>query len=117
MTLWRPLGWCRHERLYNIDMLNVRSEGDTVLLPVKVVPGASRTRFLGEWNGRAKVAVAAPAEKGKANEALRTFLAKLLGVRKNDVTVVSGATVSVKTIRIERVTTDTVRAVFESDRS
>ncbi len=98
-------------------MLNIRSEGNAVLLPVKVVPGASRARFLGEWDGRVKLAVAAPAEKGKANEALRTFLAKLLGVRKSDVTIVSGATASVKTIRIERVTTDTVRAVFQPGRS
>lgn len=98
-------------------MVNIRSEGNAVLLPVKVVAGASRTRFLGEWDGRAKLAVAAPAEKGKANEALRTFLAKLLGVRKSDVTVVAGATASAKTIRIERVTTDTVRAVFQPGRS
>jgi len=103
--------------VYNIDMLNIRSEGNAVLLPVKVVPGASRTRFVGEWDGRAKLAVAAPAEKGKANEALRTFLAKLLGVRKSDVTVVSGVTVSAKTIRIERVTTAAVRAVFQTGRS
>ena len=98
-------------------MLNIRSEGNAVLLPVKVVAGASRTRFLGEWDGRAKLAVAAPAEKGKANEALRAFLAKLLGVRKGDVTITSGATASTKTIRIERVTTDAVRAVFQPGRS
>ena len=98
-------------------MLIIRSEGNAVLLPVKVVPGASRTRFLGEWDGRAKVAVAAPAEKGKANEALRTFLAKLLGVHKGDVAIVAGSAASAKTIRIERVTTDTVRAVLQPGRS
>ncbi len=98
-------------------MLNVTSEGNAVLLPVKVVPGASRTRFLGEWDGRAKIAVALPAEKGKANNALRTFLAELLAVRKGDVTLVAGRNSSMKTIRIERITADTVRAGLQAGRS
>ena len=88
-----------------------------MILPVKVVPGASRSRFVGEWDRRAKIAVAAPAEKGKANNALRAFLAELLAVRKSDVTIVAGHSSSVKKIRIERITADTVRAALESGRS
>ena len=88
-------------------------EGEAVLLPVKVVPGASRTRFLGEQGGRARVGVAAPAEKGKANAALVAFLAKLLAVRKRDVTVVAGLTFPLKTIRIEGITVDAVRAALQ----
>jgi len=94
-------------------VLQLTLEGSAVLLPVKVVPGASRTRFLGEWEGRARIAVAAAPEKGKANAALATFLAKLLSVRKRDVTVVAGLTFPLKTIRIERVTVDAVRAALQ----
>jgi hypothetical protein len=93
---------------YNIDMLNVTTVRNGVLLPVKVVPGASRTAVLGEWNGRVKVAIAAPPEKGKANKALARFLAQLLKVRQRDVTVAAGHASPIKIVRIEGVTRDTV---------
>ena len=102
---------------YNIDMLDLTTEKNAVLLPVKVVPGASRTRFLGELDGRARISLAAPPQKGKANQALVAFLAKLLGVRKRDVTVATGHKSPVKTVRIERVTSDTVRAALQPGRS
>jgi len=86
-----------------------------VLLPVKVVPGASRTRFMGEWEGRAKIAVAAPAEGGKANKALIAFLAKRLGVRKNTIALKSGTTSPLKTIRIDRGQAEQVRAALGLD--
>lgn len=82
------------------------------MLQVKIVPGASRTRYLGEWEGRARFAVAAAPEKGKANTALVDFVAKLLAVRKRDVTVVAGHGTPLKTIRIEQVTIDAVRAAL-----
>ncbi len=98
-------------------MLTVTTEENAVLLPVKIVPGASRTRYLGEWDGRARIAVAAPPEKGKANKALVTFLADLFALRKSDVTVIAGHTSSRKTIRIERATADVVRAALQPGRS
>lgn len=98
-------------------MLDVRVEEGAVLLSVKVVPGASRTRYLGAWQRHARIAVAAPAEKGKANKALIAFLAKLFRVRRADVTVAAGLTSAVKTIRIERVTPDVVHAALKTDRS
>jgi len=98
-------------------VLQLTLVGEAVLLPVKVVPGASRTRCLGEWEGRARIAVAAAPEKGKANTALAAFLAKLLSVRRRDVVVVAGHTSPLKTIRIERVSADAVRAALLPDRS
>ena len=94
-------------------MLKITAEKGAVLLPVKIVPGASRTRYLGEWQGRARIAVAAAPEKGKANAALAEFLAEQLGVSKRSVTVVAGATTPLKTVRIEGASLDAVRAAFE----
>lgn len=102
-------------RVYNIDMVKLRTEGNVILLPVKVVPGASRTRLMGEWDGRAKIAVAAPPEKGKANQAVEKFIAGLLGLKRIDVSVCAGRTSSVKTIRIARAGLDAVRAAIELD--
>ena len=103
--------------MYNIDMLKLTAEQNAVLVPVKAVPGASRTRYLGSWQQRARIAVAAAPEKGKANKAIIEFLAGLLSVRKRDVTIVAGHTSPLKTIRIERVTPEAVRTALQPDRS
>ncbi len=63
---------------------------------VRVVPGASRTKVVGEWGSALKVAVAAPPERGKANAAVIKLLAGVLGVRKADVQIVAGETQSLK---------------------
>ena len=97
-------------------MLNITVQDGTVRLPVKVVPGASRTRYLGEWDGRARIAVAAPPEKGKANQAVVKFLAELLGADKGDLEVVAGHANPLKTIRIERISMEAVRAALEAER-
>lgn len=93
-------------------MIEIRQDGDAVLLPVKVVPGASRTRCLGELGGRLKVAVASPPEGGQANKALVVYLADRLGVRKRAVTVETGLTSPQKVIRIAQVTPAAVRAAL-----
>ncbi len=87
------------------------------MLPVKVVPGASRTRYLGEWRQRARIAVASPPEKGKANETLITYLAGLFGIRKRDVSVIRGLTSPEKTVRIERVSLEVINAALQASRS
>jgi len=98
-------------------MLKLKSDDNAVWLGVKIVPGASRTRYLGEWENRARIAVSSPPEKGKANKALITFIAKKLGVRKADVQIVSGETNSIKTIRIEQVNAEKIISAFQPDRS
>ncbi|RME41348.1 MAG: DUF167 domain-containing protein [Planctomycetota bacterium] len=98
-------------------MLRLVTENNAVLLPVKVVPGASRTALKGFWQDRLKVAVAAPPEKGKANDALVAFLARLLGVRRRDVTVAAGTTTPLKTVRIEGITEADVHQALQSARS
>lgn len=92
--------------------IQIQTTFDGLLLPVKVVPGASRTRVLGELDGRLKVAVAAPAERGKANDALIAFLAKRLGLRRRQVRIATGATSAVKTVSIEGIEPEEVLSVL-----
>lgn len=99
------------------DVIELTTKDNAVLLPVKIVPGASRNRYLGEWQGRARIAVAAAAEKGKANDAVVAYVADLLGIRERDVTIISGETNPLKTIRIDGVPIEAVRAALEPDRS
>jgi uncharacterized protein (TIGR00251 family) len=72
-----------------------------VELLVLVAPRASRTKVLGEHDGRLKVALAAPPVDGEANAALVEFSAQALGVRKNQVTVLEGHTSRRKRLRVE----------------
>jgi uncharacterized protein (TIGR00251 family) len=59
---------------------------------VKVVPGASRDRVAGRYGDGIKVQVSAPAEGGKANEAVVRVIAEALGVKRQQVQIVKGRT-------------------------
>jgi uncharacterized protein (TIGR00251 family) len=78
----------------------LREEGAGVVLELLIQPRASRTRVVGEHDGRLKVQLAAPPVDGEANDALVEFLAGALGVRKADVTIARGETGRRKTVRV-----------------
>jgi uncharacterized protein (TIGR00251 family) len=78
-------------------------DGSGVLVAVKVVPGASRSRIAGPHGDLLKVHVAAPPERGRANEALCDLLAEALGVPRRAVSVVRGVSSPVKTVRVDGV--------------
>lgn len=70
-------------------------------ITVRVIPKSSKTELVGKLaDGSLKVRLAAPPEKGKANEELRQFLAGHFGVAPSRVQIVSGATARVKRVRI-----------------
>ena len=76
----------------------------TTRLVVRVHPGARREGVRG-WHGDGslKLDLAAPAEGGRANEALVRVLAEVLGVRRTSIAVASGHASRKKTIAIEGV--------------
>lgn len=88
--------------------LKIEEIGDSVRFFVKAVPGSSKTALCGIMDGMLKVKVAAAPEKGKANKCLVEFLAKLLGVKKNDVVVCSGKTSPIKQIQIHGVSKEAI---------
>ena len=70
---------------------------DGLRLAVRLTPKASVARIIGlarEADGGValKVAVTAPPEAGKANDALLALVAELLDLRRRDVTLALGAT-------------------------
>jgi len=97
----------------SLKSLQLTVRGTDTLIPVKVVPNASRSRIAGLWNGRLKIAVAAPPEKGKANQAIAALLAKTLSVAKNRVTLESSPASPQKTFRLQDVTPEAVRAALD----
>lgn len=73
---------------------------DGVRMRIKVVPGASRSKVAGLLGDRLKIAVQAPPEGGKANQAVCKLLATLLDVPPRDVVVIAGHTQPQKTIEV-----------------
>ena len=73
---------------------------------VRVQPGASRARIVGMLGDALKVAVTAQPEKGKANKAVTSFLAKELGLARGAVRVAGGFASRRKIIDIEGMSQD-----------
>ncbi len=69
----------------------IQASNGRILVQVKAVPGSSRSLVAGLRDGALLVRVAAPPEKGKANEELRACVARALGLAKSSVELVSGA--------------------------
>jgi hypothetical protein len=72
--------------------LCIRTVPDGIEIAVKVVPNASRDRIVGPLGDALKIQVAAPPERGKANEAVAKLLAEALGLSAKSVTLTSGPT-------------------------
>jgi uncharacterized protein (TIGR00251 family) len=88
--------------------LKIQQAGNAVIFSVKVVPRSSRTVIVGILDGMLKVKLAAPPEKGKANQALVELLADKLEISKNAVKMTSGLTSPVKTIQITGIPPETI---------
>ena len=80
--------------------LAIQESANGVVFAAKIVPGSSRTAVSGILDNMIKVRVAAPPEKGKANQCLVAFLAKRLGVKKNAIDIIAGQTGPVKQVRV-----------------
>ena len=73
-------------------MILITEHTEGLVLPVRAQPRARRAGILGEQNGALKVAVTAPPEDGRANQALAEVLREALRVKRSQVELLSGAT-------------------------
>jgi uncharacterized protein (TIGR00251 family) len=73
-------------------MIAITDHAEGLILPVRARPGARRAGVQGEQNGALKVAVTAPPEDGRANQALAEALRAALGVKRSQVELLSGPT-------------------------
>lgn len=71
-----------------------------VRIPLRVRPGAGRTSVGGSHDGALVVRVAAPAVDGRATEAALAAVAEALGVRRREVTLITGATSRTKVVEV-----------------
>jgi uncharacterized protein len=73
-------------------MIAVTEHAEGLLLPVRAQPGARRNGVQGEQAGALKVAVTAPPQDGRANEALAEVLRAALGLKRSQLELVAGLT-------------------------
>jgi uncharacterized protein (TIGR00251 family) len=79
------------------------------VLRLRIVPNARRNEVVGVHGDAIKVKVRAPAMDGKANEALRDFLADTLGVSVRAVEILAGEKSRDKVVAIADLETDEAR--------
>jgi hypothetical protein len=80
-----------------------RDAAGGAVLELLVQPRASRTRVVGEHDGRLKIQLAAPPVDGEANAALIAFLADALRVKRGDLALLAGETGRRKRVRVSGV--------------
>jgi len=95
----------------------IRICGDVLFLNVKVIPGASKSALVEVKEDKLRLRIAAAPEDGKANEELRSFLAKLLGFPKKDIVIVSGEKSRLKTLQLPVSAKENLERAISSRRS
>lgn len=91
-------------------MIAIAEHAEGCVLAVRAQPGAKRNALVGELNGALKVAVTAPADQGKANQALAEVLADRLGLKRAQVELLAGATQRGKRFLLRGITSAQLRA-------
>jgi uncharacterized protein (TIGR00251 family) len=84
-------------------LFEIKEDSGAIVFDVQVVPRASRERLGPVVGDRLKVQLTAPPVEGAANEALRAFIAKALGVARTRVAIVQGQASRRKTVRVDGV--------------
>ncbi len=79
----------------------LRDHAEGVVVALQVQPRSSRNQLMGVQDGKLKVKLTSPPVEGAANKACCAFVAKLIGVAKSRVVIVSGETSRQKRVLIK----------------
>ncbi len=91
-----------------------KRDGDATVITLHLQPGAKRSAVCGMFGDAVKLAVQAPPVDGRANTALRTFIAAQLKLPTAAVTLVSGASGRDKRIRVDGITPEQALTALEA---
>ncbi len=83
-----------------MEGVEIREKAGKLLLSVRVQPGAAGNRIVGSYNGALKIRLAAPAQRGRANQQLLAFLARTLNLSAKDLSLSRGRASRDKTVEI-----------------
>jgi hypothetical protein len=91
------------------DRLELTERAGAVRLPIHVRPRSSRSAILGVREQALDVALTSQPADGAANAELLRLLAKVLDVRRADLTIVVGASARQKLVEVNGMTGDAAR--------
>lgn len=89
--------------------MKLTPKGPALLLPIKVVPNASRNQIVGPYGDALKIKVAQPPEDGKANAAVLELLAQTLQIPASQLTLATGHSRPQKIIAIHGLSEELIR--------
>ena len=92
-------------------MIELRERDGILSFLVRVQPRASRNAIDGEWQGALRIRLSVPPVEGRANEALRRFLADCLNVPLAAVKIASGERSRVKRVEVLGAKAEQLRAM------
>lgn len=81
---------------------------------MRAQPGARKNAIVGEHGGALKIAVMAPPEDGRANEAIEGLLRKWLGLKRAQIQLWSGARSRDKQFLIRSIDVAALTAMIET---
>lgn len=93
--------------------LRVQETPEGCVFSVHVAPGSGQDAVVGLYGDALRIRLKAPPVEGRANEALRAFLAARLGVPVRAVEILSGHTSRHKVVRVAGVAAEQVRALLD----
>ena len=83
-----------------MPILQFTEKDGSLIFNVRVVPRASKSEIVGEYDGALKVRISAPPVDGAANAELTKILSKKLNVPKSAVGIIGGQTSKQKQVLI-----------------
>ena len=92
----------------------IKETSEGLVLSILATPRASKSKIVGEHDGRLKVALKAPPVDGAANQELVDFLAKCLALPKRDIRLVSGESGRRKSVVIANLSRPKLIQMLES---
>lgn len=92
----------------------IQPHPEGVTIAIRAQPGAKKNAIQGEQNGRLKIAVQAPPEDGRANDAILELLRKSWNLKRSQVDLLTGATHREKVILIRGVTSEEVQQMVKT---
>jgi len=96
-------------------VIAIREREGCLSFLVRVQPRASRNEIDGEWQGALRIRLNVPPVEGRANEALRRFLADRLNVPVSAVKIASGERSRLKRVEVEGASAGQIRAMACSE--
>ncbi|MSQ96180.1 MAG: YggU family protein [Gemmataceae bacterium] len=97
-----------------VHAIQVTERADGCVINVRAQPGARRNGIVGEHAGALKVAVTAPADKGRANDAILGVLATAFGLKHAQIELLSGHRSRQKDVLLLGLTLQQVRSKLRS---